>query len=87
MRTIWNTFYDQVWRVRCEKIQAWEKENNITNRMKKGTRARKKAKKRTKKDKQAKEEEKERKTEKADQVKKEALKTINMLVTEGGRPF
>jgi hypothetical protein len=86
-RTVWNTFYDQVWRVRCDKIQAWEKKTNITNKMKKGARARGKSKEKIKKDKQAKEEVKEQKTEKANQMKKEALKTINMLVTEGGRPF
>ena len=37
-RTVQNTFYDQIWRVQCRKIQEWEKENNITSKMKKGIR-------------------------------------------------
>ena len=41
-RTVWNTFYDQVWRVHCEKIQDWEKKTNITNKMKKGARVKEK---------------------------------------------
>jgi hypothetical protein len=86
-RTVWNTFYDQVWRVRCGKVQEWEKKMNITSKMKKGARIRKKSEKRIKKDEWTKEEEKEKKIEKINRMKKEAKKTIDMLVTEGGRPF
>ena len=33
-RTAWDTFYKQVWRIRCEKINKWEKEIGITSRVK-----------------------------------------------------
>src|ERR1043165_619794 len=86
-RTVWNTFYDQVWRTRCERIQEWEKRINITSKMKKGVRTSEKLEKRKGKSKQTKKEEKEKKIKKPNRMKKEAWKTINMLVTEGARPF
>ena len=33
--TAWDTFYEQVWRIRCEKIIEWEKKVGITGKMKK----------------------------------------------------
>jgi hypothetical protein len=86
-RTVWNTFYDQVWRVRCERVQEWEKSSNITNRMKKGERGEKRLKGKKTESRISKEDEKEKKTEKEKRMKNEALKTIDMLVTEGRRPF
>jgi len=86
-RTVWNTFYDQVWRVRCEKVQEWERKVNITGKMKKGARTKRRSGKKTKRNKRTKEEEKEKKAEKINRMKKEAWKSIDMLVTEGGRPF
>ena len=55
--------------------------------MKKGVRTSEKLEKRKGKSKQTKEEEKEKKIGKPNRIKKEAWKTINMLVTKGGRPF
>ena len=55
--------------------------------MKKETHTNKKSVKRKEKNKQTKEEEKEKKIEKTNRMKKEAWKTIDMLVTEGMRPF
>ena len=55
--------------------------------MKKGVRTKGKINKKKRKNQQTREEEKEKKTEKVNQMKKEALKTINMLVTEEKRPF
>src|SRR6185436_7147236 len=31
----WDTFYEQVWRIRCEKVNEWEKKERITSKMKK----------------------------------------------------
>src|SRR6185436_1549185 len=35
VRTAWDTFYEQVWRIRCEKIIEWEKEREVTSKTKK----------------------------------------------------
>ena len=86
-RTVWNTFYDQVWRIQCGKVQEWEKKTNITGRMKKGARANVKRREKKDKGKLVKEVEKEKKAEKTSQMKKEAWKTIDVLVMEGERPF
>ena len=86
-RTVWNTFYDQVWRIRCERVQEWEKETNITGRMKRGACASVKEKGKKDKNKLVKELEREKRAERSNQMKKEAWKTIDMLITEGGRSF
>src|ERR1043165_6503270 len=33
-KTAWDTFYEQVWRIRCEKVNEWEKKEGITSKMK-----------------------------------------------------
>ena len=55
--------------------------------MKKGARTLSKVGEKGNKDNQAKEKEKEKKTERLNQTKKEAWKTIDMLVSEGKKPF
>src|SRR5260364_41032 len=42
LRTAWNTFYEQVWRIRCGKVNEWEKEKKITGKMKRRIKERKK---------------------------------------------
>ena len=39
-KTVWDTFYEQVQRVRCEKVNSWEKREGITGKMKKDRRKR-----------------------------------------------
>ena len=55
--------------------------------MKRGACANVKKKEKKDKNKLAKEVKKEKKAERSNQMKREAWKTIDMLVTEGGRPF
>ena len=33
-KTAWDTFYEQVWRIHCEKVNEWEKKEGITSKMK-----------------------------------------------------
>src|SRR6185295_5627792 len=79
--TAWDTFYEQVWRIRCEKINEWERKIGITSRIK-----RRREEKQTKPNKKEKanqqriEERKEKIKEKEKQVEKEVTKTMLGLV-------
>jgi hypothetical protein len=57
-KTAWDTFYEQVWRIRCEKVNKWEKKEGITGKMKKEAGGEKKNKKEKRKVNQQKLEEK-----------------------------
>jgi septin family protein len=88
--TTWNTFYEQVWRIRCEKVNAWEKEEGITSKEKKRKlkgKGKSSIKKKRKANQQLIEERKRKTKEKEERIKKEVRKTINKLVMKGGRPF
>jgi ribonuclease HI len=86
--TAWDTFYEQVWRIRCEKIIEWEEKIGITGRIKrkKGGNL-KESKKQGKTDQKRKEEKKEEIREKGKQIEKEVTKTMLGLVMKGRRPF
>jgi hypothetical protein len=87
-RTAWDTFYEQVWRIRCEKIIKWEKEEGITSKMKKETQKKKKNSGKKKKASQQEIEEKKMKVkEKEKRIGEEARKTMLGLVMKGRRPF
>ena len=86
--TAWDTFYEQVWRIRCEKINEWEKKVGITGKVKRKKEGKlKELRKKGKTNQQRIEEKKERLKEKEKQVEKEVTKTILGLVMEGRRPF
>jgi hypothetical protein len=87
-RTAWDTFYEQVWRIRCEKVNEWEKNKGITGRIKRRKGKEKEApKKKGKPNQQTIEEKRQKAKEKEKQVRKETQKTILGLIIEGRRPF
>ena len=86
-KTAWDTFYEQVWRIRCEKVNSWEKKEGISGKMKRDGRKKINTNKREKKKQQELEEEKKRVREKKERIKEEARKTMLGLVMGGGRPF
>jgi hypothetical protein len=87
-RTAWDTFYEQVWRIRCEKVNEWEKNEGITGRIKRRKgKERKAPSKKRKTNQQLIEERKEKAKEKENQIRKEVQKTILELVMKGRRPF
>src|ERR1043165_3092996 len=63
-KTAWDTFYEQVWRVRCEKVNSWEKREGITGKMKRDRRKKTNSRKKGKMKQQELEEEKKRLNEK-----------------------
>ena len=86
--TAWDTFYEQVWRIRCEKINEWERKVEITGKLKRGKEEKRKEQcRKGKANQQRIEERKERLKEKEEQIGKEAMKTMLGLVMEGRRPF
>jgi hypothetical protein len=86
--TAWDTFYEQVWRIRCEKIIEWEKKVGITGKTKKKKDGKlKEPRKREKTNQERIERKKEEIREKGKQVEKEVTKTMLGLVMEGRRPF
>jgi len=87
-RTAWDTFYEQVWRIRCEKIIEWEKKIGITGKSKRKKDERlKEPRKQGKANQEKVERKKEEIREKGKQVEKEVTKTMLGLVMEGRRPF
>src|SRR5260364_137037 len=86
-RTAWNTFYEQVWRIRCEKVNEWEEDQGITNKMKRRVLAPRNTRPQKNGSQQNKEEKKKREEEKEIRVKEEVMKTVKVLVIEGGRSF
>ena len=87
-RTAQDTFYKQVWRIKCEKIIKWEKEKGITSKMKKETQKKKKNSGKKKKASQQKIEKKKMKVkEKEKRIGEEAKKTMLGLVIEERKPF
>jgi len=86
-KTAWDTFYEQVWRIRCDKVNRWEKKEGITDKMKREGRKKIDVSKKKEKKQQDLEEEKKRLREKKRKIKEEARKTMLGLVIEGRRPF
>jgi hypothetical protein len=86
-KTAWDMFYEQVWRIRCEKINEWEKKEGITTKMKKKEVKKENPKKKGKANQQKIEEEKKQAKEKKDRINEEFRKTMLGLVVEGRRPF
>ena len=88
VRTAWDTFYEQVWRIRCEKIIEWEKEREVTSKTKKKIDNKKRdPNKRKKASQQEVEEKKEKIKEKENRIREEVRKTMLRLVVKGERPF
>ena len=86
--TAWDTFYKQVWRIRCEKIIEWEKREEITGKTKRKSYNKKKNPNEKRKACQQEIEEKKKKAkEKEKRIEEEVRKTILGLVVEGKRPF
>jgi signal transduction histidine kinase len=83
----WDTFYEQVWRIQCEKINEWEKKEGITTKMKKKEVKKKNSEKKEKANQQKIEEERNRAKEKKNRINEEIRKTMLGLVIEGRRPF
>src|SRR6185436_10932595 len=86
-KTAWDIFYKQVWRIRCEKVNKWEKKEGITSKMKWRDTKKKNPNKKGKANQQMIEEEKRQAKEKKERIKEEARKTMLELVMGGGRPF
>ena len=85
--TAWNTFYEQVWRIRCRKVVEWERKEGITGRIKREGQKKEDRKKKRKASQQELEEKKKQAREKEKQIEGEARKTMLGLVMEGRRPF
>ena len=85
-KTAWDTFYEQVWRIRCEKVNEWEKKERITSKMKREKRIKNSSKKR-KANQQEVQKRKEQAKEKQKRIEGEVRKTMIGLVVEGRRPF
>jgi len=87
-RMAWDTFYEQVWRIRCEKVNEWEKNEGITGKIKRRKKEKKEVpRKKGKPNQQIIEERKKKAKEKESQIGKEVQKTILELVMKGRRPF